>query len=324
VGDIGAVMKNIKDVLKQKPNDWLKLICKSFSIDFEEKYKKSQLVEILSTELSNKELFDWLYGFFSNEEINALKKCINDEEYDINDLIVFDAAGYICINWNNEKVIVSDVIAEFINNPPNEIDENIKLFYNYFKAFSNLYGIIDVDFAIELINEYEDKTYKKEDLVKYINLFNLHGLDFEMIEDLLIINSDVFMIDDDYYLQLMGEQEGKEYARLAKDEVLKYLDKEYYENTDQLKQMVAYFMYKLKIDKDDAVDLAENVAAMCKAHCHPDMIFEQLEDMGVNFYSKSDFEKFTSLYQELNNNVRSWENRGNTPNELRQRFEINK
>lgn len=315
-------MKSIKDVLKQKPNNWLKLICKSFQIDFEENYKKSKLVEILSNELSRNKVYSLFYSFLLKDEIEELKKCIDGEEFDVDKLLIFDAAGYIFINRNNDKVFISDLIVNYINNSSLYIDERVKLFYDYFKAFSNLYGLVHLDYAIELVNEYENQNYTKEQFMKYVNLFSLRGHDFEIADDKFIINTEVYMIDDDYLDKLIKAQDGKDYAHLPKDEVLEYLDAEYYEKTPQLEQMAAYFMFKLKMSKSEAIDLAENVAAMCQAQMDVDMIFEQLEYFDVYFYSESDYDKFVSLYKELNNNVRTWENRGNTPAEIRKQFEI--
>ncbi len=115
----------------------------------------------------------------------------------------------------------------------------------------------------------------------------------------------------------MQAQQGKSYAKLPKDELLKYEDHDYFQKTPQFRNMITFLMYALKLSNSRATEIAENIAYMCIAGMLPDQVFGLLEEDDVVFSDMQQYNQFLMKYSDMANNTRLWENRGHTPNELR-------
>ncbi|MBQ9228210.1 MAG: hypothetical protein IJ168_05190 [Eubacterium sp.] len=191
-----------------------------------------------------------------------------------------------------------------------------KLIIRYLKAFANLYGIIPIKEAQNMLDEYEDKRLSIKIFLggRDITDPDKYGL---ITEDGLIIHDDVIFLDDGFFEELTEAQKGKSYARLPKDEILKYEAPDYYENTPQFRNMVTFLHFALQITAQEATEIAENVAYMCKAEMQPDQIFEELEREGITFANTDQYNQFLQKYTDMANNTRLWANCGHTPSELR-------
>ena len=190
----------------------------------------------------------------------------------------------------------------------------------YIKAFANLYGIISIKEAQAMLNKYENKSYSIVSVLEEESMLTTDRYGFIILEDdngYMIVANDAFYVSENNLEELMQAQQGKSYAKLPKDELLKYEDCDYFQKTPQFRNMITFLMYALKLSNSKATEIAENIAYMCIAGMSPDQIFSLLEEDDVVFADMQQYNQFLMRYSDMANNTRLWENRGHTPNELR-------
>lgn len=190
----------------------------------------------------------------------------------------------------------------------------------YIKAFANLYGVISIKEAQAMLNKYENKSYSIVKVLEDESMLTTDRYGFIILEDdngYMIVSNDAFYVSENNLEELMQAQQGKSYAKLPKDELLKYEDHDYFQKTPQFRNMITFLMYALKLSNSRATEIAENIAYMCIAGMLPDQVFGLLEEDDVVFSDMQQYNQFLMKYSDMANNTRLWENRGHTPNELR-------
>ncbi len=190
----------------------------------------------------------------------------------------------------------------------------------YIKAFANLYGIISIKEAQVMLNKYENMSYSIINVLEDESMLTTDRYGFIILEDdngYMIVANDAFYVSENNLEELMQAQQGKSYAKLPKDELLKYEDRDYFQKTPQFRNMITFLMYALKLSNSRATGIAENIAYMCIAGMSPDQVFGLLEEDDVVFADMQQYNQFLMKYSDMANNTRLWENRGHTPNELR-------
>lgn len=125
--------------------------------------------------------------------------------------------------------------------------EQIELLRQYFNAFSNLYGIITMRKAFEIISGQNQGSISEEDFIAFAEIARHENhyyyilsmdelytaeppskpMDLELVGEYLLVCG-----FDDYYKMSKGHL-GKEYYVPPKSELLKYADESYYKKTSQ-------------------------------------------------------------------------------------------
>lgn len=321
--EFGVNMERLNDVLRMKTVSDLKYICDSLGISYRSSARKSEIMESVYSYLINPDVMDMLYTLLYDDEISAVKSAENDSEPDRIHLDFLDELGYLHIKDFND-VRVSDVLAEYLDKAHPVLEgkrKEFNMFNDYLYAFSVIYGIISIKDAVDLINGYENKKLTVQDLEARMPTLVLRGYNYCFVEN-DIVNNEVFFAEEEYFAQLKEAQRNKPLAVLGRDMVMNYVTPGYVEITPQYKKLLNFFSYKLGVGRMKAEEILEEVAFMCREQVSADFIFECLEDYDVEFESMKQFDEFVSLYMDLNNNTRSWENKGNTPSELRERLTI--
>lgn len=208
-------------------------------------------------------------------------------------------------------------------------ESQIELLRQYFDAFSNLYGIISMRKAFEIISRQNHGSISKEDFLAFAEIARHEDHYYILSMDELytvespsepmereLVGESLFVCGfNDYYNMSEGHM-GKEYYVPPKSELLKYADESYYEMTPQTNAILNFFMKNMHMNRADAEEfLYEAIMELRISDGQFCLPFEEYERMRLLFTEKQ-VKKFLSLYQELNNNLRTAYNKGHTPNEL--------
>lgn len=208
--------------------------------------------------------------------------------------------------------------------------EQIELLRQYFNAFSNLYNIIPMRKAFEIISEQNNGSISEEDFLAFAEIarhenhyYYILSMD-ELYSDESpsepmereLINESLFVLGFEDYHNMSKGHLGKEYYVPPKAELLKYTDESYYEKTSQTNAILNFFMKDIHMNKSDAEEfLYETIMEIRICIGEISFPFEEYERLGLVFTEKQ-LKKFLPLYQNLNNNLRTPYNKGHTPNEL--------
>jgi len=189
---------------------------------------------------------------------------------------------------------------------------NIKHIHDDLISMINLYGVISIEDACEVLNHYE-----KTDLTP-ATLYPL--LKFEVLEsNQMFLLNEYFMLEiflEDYeYLELIELQEDLPFYQPSKKELHKYKEDLYQEETESLKKLKQFILKYIKGPQVQIINFLDYLTYFLKDSFNLEEIPDQLSEFECKI-PKDKFDEFLSLCLEAHQNTRLWQNRGFTINEL--------
>ena len=181
---------------------------------------------------------------------------------------------------------------------------------DYIIALTHLYGLVHKDKVLEIYNQQNRKNVDTLRFRKYV-------LEDEFVD----IYGDYFVHEtileyDDFEYQLKARK-GKPFYVPKKEELLKYRDEYYIEETPQYIKLLEFLAHSLlNGDIKKATFVSEDIQGICQYGFSIETIFENINRRDIQFKDMEQVDEFMLLIQELHNNTRLWENNGHTPQVL--------
>ncbi len=317
-------IKDLKSVLGFSKLSDLREISSLLSINLQGKTRKADIINILDEEMKKSSMLELVYLSLSDKEVNYVNRFIDNQisfgDIDFDQLELLMILGYAYANENG--VILSDSFVDYFKTADEKLEKQRKHFANidkYFTCFANLYGMIPIEKAAMLYNRYERDKMVPDDLEGLFGRINSFEKDYTFVYGYLT-HQVILMLDEepggaiDYYLL---NQEGKDYVVLPKQELLKYIDADYFEKTSQYKKVVTMLSLELRLSKRETEEFGKTLGVMARNGVNFDAVFAELEKYDAAFQSLEQANKFVSAYADLVNNTRMWENCGYTPTQMR-------
>lgn len=201
----------------------------------------------------------------------------------------------------------------------------------YFNAMANLYGVITLEKAFEIIWVHNPRLVTEEEFLAFAEIARHECEDYLILGDDELYTDgkiespfdreiiDVLLIDEDIerYIQTKQSQQGKPFYIPDKQQLLLYDDAFYFEETPEATELMAFLIDQLKLTEEAA---AAAFAIILYGSRYLDTgiaeALHRLEDEGLAFKTDADLHKFIQLEQNFHNTTRMQCNRGHTPDEL--------
>lgn len=210
-------------------------------------------------------------------------------------------------------------------------DTTSRLLRKYFNAMANLYGIVTLRKAYEIISEQNPGLVTKEEFLAFAEVarheceeYALLGLDELYVDGKLkdpldreII--DMTLIDGnlDAYHAPMEMQQGKPYYIPSKKLFIAYADPFFYEPTEHTTEFLKFLETRMRLNTTQANEVFENVLYGIRyRNADLPQVQDRLTKMGLKFKRDRDLQQFIKLFQPFHNNTRMQSNRGYTPEEM--------
>ena len=212
-------------------------------------------------------------------------------------------------------------------------DTTSRLLRKYFNAMANLYGIIPLHKAREIIFSLSPKLVTADEFLAFAEIarhecedyYILGGdelytdvkytkpLDREII-DVTLINESI-----DLFMETKRSQQDKPYYVPDKKHLLEYDDPFYCEDTPEKQKLRAFLKERCNLndERENAV-FEELLYGVRSVAVQTGDVLNHLEKLGVQLRSRRDVERFTALYSAFHNTTRMPCNRGYTPDEMMQ------
>lgn len=189
---------------------------------------------------------------------------------------------------------------------------NRKLVLDYIRASVNLYGVVLVEQVVEIYNQHNDDHVGYEDVAAFLD---------EDLSDSFVYSEDGFFVHEsidefDEMDELLLEQGDKPYYMPERDEFLKHADMNYYDIPPVYYELFEYVKKNFIKDEYKAEMVCEDIIMGCIMGFDFQYLFDGMNKKGISFENEQQANEMIPLIMELNNNVRIWENRGHTPDEL--------
>ena len=210
-------------------------------------------------------------------------------------------------------------------------DTTSRLLRKYFNAMANLYGIIPLHKAKEIIFSLSPKLVTEEEFLSFAEIARHECEDYyilgndELYSDVRhtkpldreIISAVLMAESIDCVIEIKRNQQGKPYYVPDKNHLLEYVDPCYCEDTPEMRKLRAFLKGNCDMsDEREAVVFEELLRGARLAAIQLADVFEYLDNLGVRLKSQRDVERFTALYNAFHNTTRMPCNRGYTPDEM--------
>lgn len=201
----------------------------------------------------------------------------------------------------------------------------------YFNAMANLYGVITLEKAYEIISGQSPSLVSKDEFLAFAEIARHECEDYYILgeEDIFtdgkagtqlereIIDVTLFGTDIDLYLQTKHSQQGKPYYVPDKKQLLLYDDAFYCEVTPEVTELRTFLSNQFKLgEAQEATVFQEILYGSRYLNAEFAQVMNRLHDMGLEFENDKAVQKFVSLHQAFHNTTRMQCNRGFTPDEL--------
>lgn len=210
-------------------------------------------------------------------------------------------------------------------------DTTSRLLRKYFNAMANLYGIIPLRKAKEIVFTLSPKLVTEDEFLAfaeiarhecedyyilggdelYTDVKHTKPLDREIIDVTLIGES------ADLFMETKRSQQDKPYYVPDKKHLLEYDDPFYCEDTPEKLKLRAFLKERCNLsDERESAVFEELLYGVRSITVQTTDVFERLEKLRVRLKSKRDVEQFAALYSAFHNSTRMPCNRGYTPDEM--------
>ena len=291
---------------------------------------KQELIQIIYTALTDEEIITYVIERFIDKEFNLLKDLMNNKGTIQDDNIGADtyyflhATGLIFIFeiYNKTYISMSDDVYKVINKIDlkqfeKAVEENTKV-YNLVKAMVELYGLVPCN----KLNYYYSLYYGngKELEAPTKTLFYVERYD----------NIEIYSINDKMYfahgvlreknlkkeiIDIISRQEIIKRKPIKLEELLKYSDYNYYEETEAKTKFKNYLKQE-KVSSDtieEIIKLISDINRYSDDYIKP--LLEMLNEKKVDI-TQDNIQKILNFIADIYNNSRIWVNHGWTPVEL--------
>ena len=215
-------------------------------------------------------------------------------------------------------------------------DTTSRLLRKYFNAMANLYGIIPLRKAKEIIFSLsprlvtEDAFFAFAEIARhecegyyimrvdelYEKVSPTESLDPEIIDiDLLTNPSD----DEDLFAETRASQWDKPYYVPDKSHLLAYADPYYCEDRPEKAALLSFMQKRFGLNDNKAETVLMFLSRNSRSIAGKlEDALSYFEEVGIDFQSDQDFDLFLDLYKDFRNTTRMACNRGYTPSEMMQ------
>lgn len=211
-------------------------------------------------------------------------------------------------------------------------DTVFRLLRKYFTAMANLYNVIPVSKAWEIISKIHPNLVTKKEFMSFAEIAVHEDEGYFIIgaenytdknspETKLwskeIVCEDLFYLGVDDYKYVKDYQHGKDYYIPSKEELLSFTDINYCNNLPEKEEFLKYLAKHCKGNMVEAADIL-NVAVYLDrtVMMTPNDIMQELATEFITITGAADLEEFANTFTKFHNSLKMPYNRGYSPNEL--------
>lgn len=230
----------------------------------------------------------------------------------------------------NKEIFDKETLDKMYENLKTKIsEEQIALLERYFNAANNFYQIISLKRILRIFNDQNDEKITEENFLEFAEFAN-HEEHFysivgkeELYDDEPAVKPihrelihELYLMENELYDFMEEEKDGLPYYVPPKDELIKYEDQLYFDETPQFKALSGFFERIYNEDDESVEDIMGAVLYVITSdEYYPSDAIDMIEKACRKKLKNKYYDEFVNLYCDLNNTTRNpWLN-GFTPEE---------
>lgn len=327
-----ASKKKVKTTLKDCLNDStvkaLKYFAKEYDIKGFSKLKKQELADLLYENLIDGEKIKNTLVGISLDELEIIKKVIKDKNFDVTEIffenfIRIVMQGLVYLYNQDDKIILVmpdefiEILKDYDFEQVTKVAEFENILLKYMKSCINLYGVIDIDYFVEIFDKNTSSKLTKDQLKQYFNdndnsIGNIH-----LFKDMFV--HEAIISYEGELEELLKQTKDKQYKELDQESFLKYAD-DYFIDMNAANVELLELLNTLFKDPEKSKIALEEIITTLVIGINTGV--EELlaiinEFLGMqNITDEDDLNKLIASVINVHNNNRRWVNKGFTSAEL--------
>lgn len=326
MGYTAEELRTIDHALASKCVEELKMLARSCYVQGSAKMRKQELISVVRQALLEPGRMEELIYVMRDKVWRDFQKVCQcgicpPAELDIDSLNGLLDLGYLFPVHEGkrlEMVVMPEeiqaVYQKLCEDGLRERKERYDLLDRYARAASNLYGVLPMEEFIEIFNA---QNAQKTDLEEAASALIKHSV----VEQLYCIWHGLLVVgdfaEDDFegVEDLVARTDGKPRYVPAKDELLRYVDWNYYERTPEVLALEDFLAKEANLPILMASQVITDIYFAIASESNMSEIFGILEDHHITL-KEDQLQPFMNRYAAMANTTRLWSNKGHTPSEL--------
>jgi len=191
----------------------------------------------------------------------------------------------------------------------------------YIVALTNLYGFVHKEKVMTIYNSQNTVQIKMSDIDQLLN-----NLPKDLEQAFVMTHGEYFLheviLEFDEFNILLNKKKDKPHYIPNKNELLKYVDEDYFEKTKAYNKLLNYVKKNFfNGNQEKAEYLLEDIHDTLEADINMQMIFDIFNNQGISFNDMEQANEVIGMIMTFANNIRIWENNGHTPHEIFETYE---
>ena len=193
------------------------------------------------------------------------------------------------------------------------LTERQRLIETYLRCAANFYGHITPRAFLVLFNRYNDQKLLKAELMKYCNkLMRQYPRDYVLFDNAVVSTR----VESEKIDEIIYYQGAKKYYIPSKEDLMKYLDNNYYENTEYTEALREFLVTSFHLNMFSAESLVRKISWLIRIEEPTSTQAQLFSEHGIVSENMDQLNELLLRLQNLNNNTRKWANCGYTPTEM--------
>lgn len=318
----------LREILNVNSVTHLKDMAKEFGMKGSSKLKKKELINALCSSILEQASMEFKFMVATDKNIEQLETAMKQKvviKPNTFFYLYWQRLGFAYISINNEVMIPIEVEEEYRRIKEStryqEARNRFLIIDLYALACTNLYSIIELDQFIQIINTQTVLCTDREEVVGWCLMrYTFRGCEMYFFQDGYVMSDfygdNILGVKSDYH-ELLALQKDKPYYIPEKTELIKYVDNIYIDENKSFQDMLRFMKKRMKLADMDANDYSADIQLQIRNGSMPKDIVNECTRIGITFADQKQFEEFMQLLMVMFNNTRIPENRGYTPNEIR-------
>lgn len=199
------------------------------------------------------------------------------------------------------------------------IEANAKL-RQHIMAILNLYGVVKIDWAVELYNKYHEDAITAEELVSFAKKDMRIVCQSKVMEDYLVEET-IYALDKNNFHDFVGVIVDRPYYTPSKEMLECLVDETYYENTLAVEKLKSHLRANFTQDEEMIEEVIVAITMIARVDSDRigktiELMLEEMANIGIEFKDLAQINEVIKHIVAVVNNTRKWVNRGFTSNEL--------
>lgn len=289
------------------------------------KWKKDELAEKIAEKLLTPAVMRRRMAVFSSEQRELLERAMEEplipaqkEKGDADFLADMDYAYFTSKGLFGVPVDVASAYGKINNADFQEYAKNMSWLFQCVNFGKIIYGVFDKSVLWKVFNKRRGFHLSREEFEELCDEFpdDIARCYMEKGDDMIIADE---LFENDEYVYLLSNQRDKDFYIPDTEEVLDCAQNKYLSRTPAYEKLKNFYRTEINMASDKADrEMLEIWNQIQYGAVYQDTLKYAIDICGELLEEKQ-IEKLLELFQNINNNTRMRINRGQTPNELRQR-----